>query len=68
MENTITSIMAKYGGDATRLMDILLDIQAELGHLSDATLAQIARALNISLVDVVQTVSFYHFFAREPRG
>ena len=68
MENIVSSVITKYGDDETRLMDILLDIQAELGHLSDATLAQIARTLNISQVDVVQTVSFYHFFAREPRG
>lgn len=68
METTIRSVIQKYGGDETRLMDILLDIQEALGHLSDPTLTRIARCLNISRVDVVQTVSFYHFFAREPRG
>lgn len=68
MERTVESIIAKYRGDATRLMDILIDIQDELGCLTPATVARIAGVLGIPQVDVEQTVSFYHFFAREPRG
>jgi len=68
MDKTIPAVIKKYNGDETRLMDILIDIQAELGYLSDATIARIAKTLNIPQVDVEQTVSFYHFFAREPRG
>ena len=68
MEKTITAVIKKYNGDETRLMDILIDVQAELGYLSDTTIAQLAQTLNIPQVDVEQTVSFYHFFAREPRG
>lgn len=68
MEQTVQAVITRYGGDATRLMDILIDIQDELGCLTHETAAQIARALGIPHVDVEQTVSFYHFFAREPRG
>ena len=68
MENIVTAVIKKYNGEETRLMDILLDIQAGLGCLSRGTTAEIAKALNIPQVDVEQTVSFYHFFAREPRG
>ena len=68
MEKNIEAITAKYRGDATRLMDILIDIQDELGCLTPATVARIAGVLGIPQVDVEQTVSFYHFFAREPRG
>ena len=68
MEPIITAVIKKYGGDETRLMDILIDIQAALGYLSDDTIARISAVLGISQVDVEQTVSFYHFFAREPRG
>ena len=68
MEKIVQSVITRYGGDATRLMDILIDIQDELGCLSHDTVGQIARALGIPHVDVEQTVSFYHFFAREPRG
>ena len=68
MDNEVTAVIKRYNGDETRLMDILIDIQAELGFLSKGTTAEIAQALNIPQVNVEQTVSFYHFFAREPRG
>ncbi len=68
MDRAIQAHITKYGGDATRLMDILIDVQNELGFLSHDTAAEIGRALGIPHVDVEQTVSFYHFFAREPRG
>lgn len=68
MENTIKSIIGKYNNDRTRLMDILTDIQNELGHVSDEAMQMIAHELGISTVEVEQTHSFYHFFTREPRG
>ena len=68
MVKTVKTIITKYGGNETRLMDILIDIQDELGFLSHETVAQIAKALGIPQVDVEQTVSFYHFFARKPHG
>jgi len=68
MGNTISTLVKKYNGDSTRLMDMLIDIQSERGHLSDWTIDQIARLLDIPRVDVEQTVSFYHFFTKEPRG
>ncbi len=68
MGNTVYSVIRKYGGDSTRLMDILIDIQSELGYLSDWTVEQVSKSLDIPRVEVEQTLSFYHFFAREPRG
>jgi [NiFe] hydrogenase diaphorase moiety large subunit len=68
MGNTVHSTIKKYNGDSTRLMDILIDIQAELGYLSEWTIEQIAKALDVPKVDVEQTVSFYHFFSKEPKG
>ena len=65
---TVKQVVARYGGDATRLMDVLIDVQDELGCLSPVTAARIADVLGIPQVDVEQTTSFYHFFAREPRG
>ena len=67
-DKTVQEVITAYYGDETRLMDILIDIQDQLGFLSRETTAEIARALGIPQVDVEQTVSFYHFFAREPRG
>lgn len=68
MENVIKGIIDKYSNDRTRLMDILIDAQKDLGHIPCEAIEIIAKALNISNVDVEQTLSFYHFFTKESRG
>lgn len=68
MANTIESIIKKYNKDETRLMDILLDIHTALGFISDSTVEQISKSLDIPKVEIIQTLSFYHFFHREPKG
>ncbi len=68
MDATVRSVTQRYNHDKNRLMDILLDYQAEEGFLSDDVMDDVAEALDIARVDVEQTVSFYHFFERESRG
>jgi len=68
MGRTIPAVIEHYHRDPSRLMDILIDIQWERGCLSEWTIDQIAKILDIPRVDVEQTVSFYHFFSKEPRG
>jgi [NiFe] hydrogenase diaphorase moiety large subunit len=68
MSADVKSILEKYGNDQTRLMDILHDIQGAEGYISDTAVSEIADGLNLSEADVVQTISFYHFFSQKPRG
>ncbi|MBU8912439.1 MAG: NAD(P)H-dependent oxidoreductase subunit E [Spirochaetales bacterium] len=68
MKSIVQNVLEKYNSDATRLMDILIDVQEDQGYLPPPVLAEIAETLDISEVDVLQTVSFYHFFSTEPRG
>lgn len=68
MNDQLKMIVKKYGADKDRLMDILLDIQAEFGYISEEAAIAVARAVNIAKVDVDQTLTFYHFFTRESRG
>ncbi|HHH52545.1 MAG TPA: NADP oxidoreductase, partial [Bacteroidetes bacterium] len=63
MSNYLNDILSKYK-DKSRLMDIFNDIQAQNNHISDEDVENIATYFNISSVDVVQTLSFYHFFRR----
>ena len=63
MSNNIKNILEKYN-DKSRMMDILHDIQKSVGHIDDNAINQIANFFKISSVDVVQTLSFYHFFKR----
>ena len=68
MNGQLEMIIKKYGSDKNRLMDILLDIQAEFGFISGEATQGVAQALNIAKVDVEQTLSFYHFFTPESKG
>ncbi len=68
MKEQIASIIDAHGADAGRLMDILSDVQAAMGCVSNDSVAVIADKLQISEADVIQTRSFYHFFTVEPVG
>jgi len=64
----IKPILARHKKDVTRLLEIVRDVQAELGCVSPASIAEIASALDISKVDVEGVVTFYHFFSTAPAG
>jgi len=68
MMKSVQEIVRKYDGDPYRLMDILIQVQTESGFISQEAIREIAKLLNISQVDVEQTVTFYHFFTRYPTG
>ena len=58
----------RYGRDRTRLMDIALQVQRDLGHVDDAAMDRIASTVGIARVDVHSLVSFYSFLRHEPAG
>lgn len=68
IENSVKEIVGKYGNDSARLMDILIDVQNELGYIPCEAVSAVAKALKMSKVDVEQTLSFYHFFSSKPVG
>lgn len=64
----IKSIVSAYSSDPGRLMDILLDVQESAGCISEKAVAEISAALKIPAVLIEQTLTFYHFFSKVPRG
>jgi len=64
----IPEICRKYGGDRTRMMDILWDVQNAVGCVSPDAQDAIARELGIGRVEVQSAVSFYAFFSERSRG
>lgn len=69
--DTMTDIAAHaaceaHGDRPDALIEILHDVQAASGYISDAALATIAEALNLTRAEVLGTVSFYHDFRRSP--
>jgi [NiFe] hydrogenase diaphorase moiety large subunit len=68
MVTNFKSILERYNNNKNRLMDILIDIQFELGYIPEEAIHTIAGQLDISKVDVKQVISFYHFFTEKPGG
>lgn len=65
---TVQAVLAAHQGRAGALLPILHDVQAQLGHVPQAVLPQIAEALNLSRAEVHGVVSYYHHFRNEPAG
>ncbi len=69
---TITDVVKqtveKYKNDSVMLLEIIREVQAQLGSVSDGAIVQIAKDLNISAVDVEGVATFYHFFSKKPVG
>ncbi len=67
-EEVVKTIVKKFNADTNCLLDIIRDVQAELGQVSEEAIVQIARLVNLSKVDIEGVVTFYHFFSKEPVG
>ncbi len=68
MNRSIQTVLAQYNFDKTRLMDILWDVQHQHDYISEEAVTEIASGLTMSNDDVMETLSFYHFFHTKPFG
>lgn len=59
---------ARHRNDPAALIEILHDLQAEIGWVPQSVLPEIAGALNLSRAEVHGVVSFYHDFRERPAG
>ncbi|MDJ0992686.1 MAG: NAD(P)H-dependent oxidoreductase subunit E [Dinoroseobacter sp.] len=67
-KSEVEAICARYGNDARRMMDILIDVQARLRWIPPTALEIIASATGQSRVAVEGVASFYAFLSQEPKG
>jgi len=68
LDSEIDIILDRHGRDASRLVQILREVQDALGWLSPATLTAVARGLNWPRARVESTAGFYSFFHTRPLG
>jgi formate dehydrogenase subunit gamma len=66
--DAVSVIASRYDNKPDALLEILHDLQHEVGHIPEASLPILAKALNISRAEVHGVVSFYHEFRRKPAG
>jgi [NiFe] hydrogenase diaphorase moiety large subunit len=64
----IETVAARHRLDRTRLIDIIRDVQAEIGQVSPDAIGTIARLLGVSRIEVEGVATFYHFFTPAPAG
>jgi [NiFe] hydrogenase diaphorase moiety large subunit len=67
-DEAVESLVKEFGGDRTRLMDIVLAVQHRFGNVGDEAIQAIATGLGIHPVEVEDMLSFYAFLNREARG
>lgn len=68
MSKNVEAILTRYQHRRERLIDMLLAIQDADGYISDSSVHVLANGLNLSPLDVRETLSFYHFLHDEPAG
>jgi [NiFe] hydrogenase diaphorase moiety large subunit len=66
--SAIQQICAKHGNDKARMMDILHDVQKQLGHVPPDAVDVIAKASGAARVEVESTLSFYSFYSSKSLG
>jgi formate dehydrogenase subunit gamma len=62
------AICAAHGNRPDALLEILHDLQHDVGHVPENTLPIIAKALNLSRAEVYGVATFYHDFHLKPSG
>jgi [NiFe] hydrogenase diaphorase moiety large subunit len=68
LDMRVRQFIAEVGADPTRLLDVALAVQKRFGFVSAESIALIAEGLGLHAVEVEDTVSFYAFLDRVPRG
>jgi NADH-quinone oxidoreductase subunit E len=68
MNDKVTAIIRKYGGDSSQLVSILQDIQTEYNYLPRAALDKLSKKLDIPQSRVYSMATFFRAFSLEERG
>ena len=63
---TAIAIAARHGNAPDALIEMLHEVQHELGYVPEEAVPVLAKAINRSRAEVHGVVSFYHDFKREP--
>ncbi|HOD15523.1 MAG TPA: NAD(P)H-dependent oxidoreductase subunit E [Spirochaetota bacterium] len=66
--DSVAKVVKKHGKNASMMLDIIREVQDDIGCVSDEAAAGIANSLGVSKVDVDGVISFYHFLSKKPLG
>ena len=61
-------LITRHGCDATRLLQILIEVQEHFGHIPPAVASRLSTALDIPYARIENVASFYSFLHLKPQG
>jgi NADH-quinone oxidoreductase subunit F len=68
LETKFNDLVARYPVKRSALVPMMLYAQDELGHLGDEILEEIARRLDLNIIQVTETLAYYSMLHRKPMG
>lgn len=67
-DKEVDEIIAKYRGDKSALIQVLIEVQRQKRWLSKETLKQVSDRLGVALTQIYHIATFYKTFSLTPRG
>lgn len=67
-DHAAAAIAEKHGNKASELIEILHELQDQIGHVPESAMPILASALNLSRAEVYGVATFYHDFHLKPAG
>lgn len=67
-EQIVEEGLSRYGSGREAVMQLLTDVNNELGYVPEEAMRAIAKAVGVSKAEIYSVVSFYSFLSIEPRG
>lgn len=64
----VAELIEPYAGQSQELIQVLHQVQEELGYLPKEAQQVVAKTLGMPLSQVYGVVTFYHFFTMHPQG
>ena len=64
----VDTIVGKYQGDRSALIQVLLEIQRQNRWLSKDALKQVSQSLGVTLTQIYHIATFYKAFSLKPKG
>lgn len=68
LRSVVTKICNRYGNTRIRLIDMVRDVQQELGHVPREAFELIAKGAHTHRVEVESVISFYAFLSERKKG
>lgn len=68
MEKTLEEILSSYNGEKSELIPVLQDIQSNFGYLSEESIIEVSKFLNMPESEIYGVATFYAQFRFDPIG